>query len=32
MLQPLLPGPDEVVLPKTSSSVFNSTHLDYREL
>ena len=25
----LEPGPDELVLPKTSSSVFNSTNLDY---
>lgn len=25
----LEPGPDEIVLPKTSSSVFNSTNLDY---
>jgi nicotinamidase-related amidase len=25
----LQPGPDEIVLPKTSSSVFNSTCIDY---
>lgn len=25
----LMPAPDEIVLPKTSSSVFNSTNLDY---
>ena len=25
----LAPGPDELVLPKTSSSVFNSTNIDY---
>ena len=25
----LAPGPDEIVLPKTSSGVFNSTNIDY---
>jgi nicotinamidase-related amidase len=29
MVDALSPGPDELVLPKTSSSVFNSTTLDY---
>ena len=29
VLPELAPGPDELVLPKTSSSVFNSTILDY---
>ncbi|WP_088348381.1 MULTISPECIES: isochorismatase family cysteine hydrolase [Rhodomicrobium] len=29
MVDALAPGPDEIVLPKTSSSVFNSTMLDY---
>ncbi|KXZ54526.1 hypothetical protein GPECTOR_4g591 [Gonium pectorale] len=29
LIEPLSPGADEVVLPKTSSSVFNSTNLDY---
>ena len=29
MVDELSPGPDELVLPKTSSSVFNSTTLDY---
>ena len=29
MVDGLSPGPDELVLPKTSSSVFNSTMLDY---
>ncbi|PNW83066.1 hypothetical protein CHLRE_06g305500v5 [Chlamydomonas reinhardtii] len=29
MIEQLTPGPDEVVLPKTSSSVFNSTNIDY---
>jgi nicotinamidase-related amidase len=29
MIDELLPGPDEIVLPKTSSSAFNSTILDY---
>lgn len=29
MVDELAPGPDEIVLPKTSSSVFNSTTLDY---
>lgn len=29
MLPEVAPGPDEIVLPKTSSSVFQSTHLDY---
>ncbi|KAG2482014.1 hypothetical protein HYH03_019038 [Edaphochlamys debaryana] len=29
VIQPLAPGPDEVVLPKTSSSVFNSTNIDF---
>lgn len=29
MIDALTPGPDEIVLPKTSSSAFNSTVLDY---
>ncbi|PSC74262.1 isochorismatase [Micractinium conductrix] len=29
MLECISPGPDEIVLPKTSSSVFQSTNLDY---
>lgn len=29
MIPELAPGPDEIVLPKTSSGVFNSTTLDY---
>lgn len=29
VLAPIAPGPDEIVLPKTSSGVFNSTNLDY---
>ncbi len=29
VLPEIAPGPDELVLPKTSSSVFNSTILDY---
>ncbi|KAG2428914.1 hypothetical protein HXX76_011159 [Chlamydomonas incerta] len=29
MIEQLAPGPDEMVLPKTSSSVFNSTNIDY---
>jgi nicotinamidase-related amidase len=29
IIAPLWPGPDEIVLPKTSSGVFNSTNLDY---
>jgi nicotinamidase-related amidase len=29
MVDELAPGPDEIVLPKTSSSAFNSTVLDY---
>ncbi len=29
MLECIAPGPDEIVLPKTSSSVFLSTNLDY---
>lgn len=29
MVADLTPGPDEIVLPKTSSSAFNSTTLDY---
>ena len=29
MIDELSPGPDELMLPKTSSSVFNSTMLDY---
>lgn len=29
VLAPIAPGADEIVLPKTSSSVFNSTNLDY---
>jgi nicotinamidase-related amidase len=29
MIEALAPGPDEIVLPKTSSSAFNSTVLDY---
>lgn len=29
MLECIAPGPDEIVLPKTSSSVFVSTNLDY---
>ena len=29
MIAPLAPREDEIVLPKTSSGVFNSTNLDY---
>jgi Isochorismatase family len=29
VLDEIKPGPDEIVLPKTSSSVFCSTNLDY---
>ncbi|KAG2436168.1 hypothetical protein HYH02_011672 [Chlamydomonas schloesseri] len=29
MIEQLSPGPDEMVLPKTSSSVFNSTNIDF---
>lgn len=29
VIEPLTPGPDELVLPKSSSSPFNSTSLDY---
>ena len=29
MLDCIAPGPDDIVLPKTSSSVFISTNLDY---
>jgi biuret amidohydrolase len=29
IIAPLWPRPDEIVLPKTSSGVFNSTNLDY---
>lgn len=29
MLECIAPGPDEIVLPKTSSSVFQSTNIDY---
>lgn len=29
VLDELRPGPDEIVLPKSSSSVFNSTNVDY---
>ena len=29
IIAPLAPAPDEIVLPKTSSGVFNSTNIDY---
>ena len=29
VIEPLAPGPDEIVFPKTSSSVFISTNIDY---
>ncbi len=29
VIEPLAPGEDEIVLPKTSSSLFNSTNFDY---
>ena len=29
VLECIAPGPDDIVLPKTSSSLFNSTHADY---
>lgn len=29
VIDAIAPGPDEIVLPKTSSSLFNSTNLDY---
>ena len=29
MLDCIAPGPDDIVLPKTSSSVFTSTNVDY---